>query len=373
MKFNKYFLLVTLLCIPTTIHPMAAAKRAAQAVKQALKSRLHEGTKNFNFEGYNNWAQRSFQTPRHAFNTVCKGIGLCLTFGPMWYESLKGATVIKTESMETTHRLPEASPEATEFFHEQCKIAGIKNPSSISIKNASMIVPTKNAAALYNTHIFIGDDPNTQDSITDVLKTKRNLSPQSSQNPQRTQALDHTINIYQAIGQHEATHIKNNDMFRSTVITPFLIPFGTHWACKSIKILRQFNTQHNIIKAPTLWAGVKCLLGGVCKYGINTELNNAYARHQEYRADKGISDNINTLQAYVDHLKEAEAQVDQGISLALFLQGRNPTPLNIYLMKHYLHSRTPFPSRRASRLEQRIAALKNKEAQKQPFPNNASN
>ncbi len=322
MKFNTCVLLA-FLCIPMATNPMGA--RAKQG-----------------------------------FYKICRGTNLALTFSP-WL----GVIVYPILKAVTTHPtlLHDAPESFKQFTHEQFRAVGVDDPT-ISIKvlpktglqtidGNVAVVAGKSVVIGYNVLEKMGDN---KDELLD-----REKNPQPVVMEVRRQFMDKEVtpefaNQYRALLQHEGNHIKHNDNLWN-VPAQLVTPFATHKMCK---VLTQMYQKGKLATAiPGFATSLKQIPAGLGKAEIIKQILNARSRYVEQRADDGIADDIEILKNHINWVKEHDEKIKKD------LEAQYPDPEVRKIHQFFIDNLGTHPSgdQRVAKLEQRIAALKEKEAQ----------
>ncbi len=171
-----------------------------------------------------------------------------------------------------------------------------------------------------------------------------------------TQALENndqsTLNRWRAVIQHEATHIKNNDLFwRSTV--DFTTPIITHvlfhliWHCISN------NTKKYLSLYPASWPEEQYVKILTARYKAITAycIRMAIYRHQEKRADNGIANDINLLNGMKSFLNSIEQVIIKNHANISPIKYKLSRWINNFAEEH------PLNSDRIKKIDQRIALI----------------
>lgn len=168
-----------------------------------------------------------------------------------------------------------------------------------------------------------------------------NLLQKQQHTPEETEK----INLCRSVVQHEATHLKNNDYAKTRIAQLAILGAVTLSLvyCWFNKGTSTSNTQDAIKRLAFIPATITALYANDLAY-------TAYSRYIEQRADNGIADNIEILQAAANtYRKAAEKDKREGRSDFVFEQLRSTHPSN---------------KQRAEKFEQRIANLKAQQIQR---------
>lgn len=220
------------------------------------------------------------------------------------------------------------------FVHKNIQDIGL-NDSTLSIK-----VGTYNADVSWAAKPGIIALP-FREVNPENPKSLINLLQKQQHTPEETEK----INLCRSIVQHEATHLKNNDSTNNRIAQWVIfgastLPLVYGWLKKGSSTT---NTQAAMKRLAFIPATITALLA-------NGLANAAYSRYVEQRADNGIANNIDILQAAANkYRKAAEEDKRDGRSDLVFEQ---------------LSSTHPSNKQRADRFEQRIAKLKEQQIQK---------
>ncbi len=310
MKFNTYVLLA-LLCFPMAIHPMA-------------------------------------NTFRKGFYKTCNAINIGLPLAPLTVGvGIAAYSKITGKPMnQKPEDLPDAPPIVCDFVHKNLAMIGFHNPD-LKIKYGNIgdtSNVTEQALALPDYEMRT-DNPN---SLVSLLQKQEPLSAQDQEK----------LNKIASVIQHEGTHLNGKDnRYYTQQITGATLLLTNY---------RPFYNlyQNRILKTPfvtpSMLRSLSLIPGGFVKLFIQIAVSGLASQYREQKADDGIADNIDILQAAANDFRKS-AQED-----ALHYQ-RNYQHLPMleklnYDLKERFASH-PSNEQRAKKLEQRIAALKDKEAQ----------
>lgn len=175
------------------------------------------------------------------------------------------------------------------------------------------------------------------------------LKKQKDTHQQLTDAEKEKINWYKAVIQHEGTHLKNNDQMKLLIAGLVTSGVGTLFVLSVFKWL-------DFPAATTLQSVAQLAAKGfvtINYFIIILLISRAYSRYLEQRADDGIADNIEILQAtandcrkQVDNYKISDEYYGVSFKERIFRKFFDTHPAN---------------EQRAQRFEQRIAKLKLKQ------------
>ena len=182
-----------------------------------------------------------------------------------------------------------------------------------------------------NNHILIAQY--VADEITQALK-----------NNDQT-----TLNKWRAVMQHEATHIKNNDLFWRS-IADFTTPIITHALFQLIWHLISSNTKRDI---PLTWPVKQYLkiITAIYKFTTTHYIRMAIYRYQEKIADNGIANDINLLNGMKSFLNDIEQIIIKNHGNISPIEYKLTRWINNFAEEH------PLISNRIKKLDQRIALL----------------
>jgi len=171
-----------------------------------------------------------------------------------------------------------------------------------------------------------------------------------------TQALENndqtTLNKWRAVMQHEATHIKNNDLFWRS-IADFTMPIITHALLQLIWHLISSNTKRDL---PLTWPEkqhVK-IITAIYKFITTYCIRMAIYRYQEKRADNGVVNDINLLNGMKSFLNDIEQIIIKNHGNISPIEYKLTRWINNFAEEH------PLISNRIKKIDQRITLLEKK-------------
>lgn len=288
---------------------------------------------------------------RRGLYTTCKAVNIALPVLPLAVGAAMYAT--QTTAGSIINQKPDAPEIVKEFAHENIKTIGI-NPPNLRIKQYPSFASYKQ-----NT-ILIKDcdcDLNEHFNLINLLK-KQNDNTLTMQEKEK-------LNLYRAIIQHEGTHLKNKDPRNTEQVRNIALcaanylPFYNFYQSKILKKNVPIKIAPSIIKSLAL------IPSGLGKLIMTPLIMSAYSIYSEQRADDGISDDIDVLQAAANSFKERAKEED------LQQQGdpKHPMRRRIDNFLSIIKEGHPSDTQRAQRFEERIAKLKEQNAQKSEVHN----
>lgn len=168
-----------------------------------------------------------------------------------------------------------------------------------------------------------------------------------------TQALETndqtTLNKWRAVIQHEASHIKNNDLFWRS-IADFTTPIITHAFFELIWHITSSNTKRSF---SLTWPEEQHIKIATALYKFITTycIRMAIYRYQEKRADNSIANDINLLNGIKSFLNNFEQITIKKYSNILSFEYKLIRWINNFYETH------PLISNRIKKIDQRIALL----------------
>lgn len=240
---------------------------------------------------------------KKAFEKTCTAVGFGIAVGPLWKTSFQ-----YTKTLLTDHSIFfDEDSSVKEFCHNEIKSIGLDS-SKILVKAAPANLQSHAGAS--SNAIFLCQG---KDSLNKKLLKKTALYPyyksvlnseyKAHQTPEqieymktqlaKEEQLDNELNEYRFIVQHEANHIKNNDV-RNGCIAAFAIPLITHACFSLLKRKTPLTTLGNLRKIPA----------GLGKSSINFLAIAQYRRYTEQRADDGVNNDKEVLQGGLSFFKK---------------------------------------------------------------------
>lgn len=267
-------------------------------------------------------------------------LGVSITMSPMG------------QGKKTEDYLTQAPPIIRDFVHEHVKAIGL-NPSKIAvttgttkIENGMKIIRDVDWASNPKTinvpyYETSGEHPSNLCDLLQKQKQGHTLTAQEKEH----------INLCAGTAQHEGTHIKNNDNKNKgraalSVLGATTLPLFYAWRKSRMPI------------------SAKNLLGMLSLpvvLGVNVLASHAICRYHERKADDGIVDDIDILQAKAHHFRKAAEQDKQDeLAHQRWFPHESPFKRKMSNVFEYLLSTHPSNEQRAQRFEQRLAKLKEK-------------
>jgi hypothetical protein len=254
-----------------------------------------------------------------AFSTLHWAIAAEMSFN----DGIQGVNLLLNEK-KICEKLNSANEQVTNFVISEMEETNHKKIDGVKIAYMANDCPmgtcTKN--------ILI--TPETATGIANALKT----------NDQKI------LNKWRAALQHEAVHIKKNDLLWRPIID-LTSPFVTHGSVKAIrsiipvaKKVRSFWGEQ-FIKIPTAYG----------KNWITNSTRMAIYKTQEQRADDSVSNDIDTLNSLKDTLSYLEENRRQQLKIL------SPKQYKLVMWAHNFFEKHPLPTKRIEKLDQRIALL----------------
>jgi hypothetical protein len=218
--------------------------------------------------------------------------------------------------------------EVTDFITSELKKIATKTNIAIKIHPTYSI---NYPIASLSNHILIAQY--VADEITEALKN----------NDQKT------LNKWRAVMQHEATHIKNNDLFWRSA-TDLTTPVITH---ALFHIIWHIVSNKAKINFSYTWLGEQYMKVTIAMYKLVTThcIRMALYRYHEKQADNGIVNDIELLNGMKTFLNDFETITIKNYGNISPIQYKIVRWINNFYEEH------PLPTDRIKRLDQRITLL----------------
>lgn len=246
-----------------------------------------------------------------------------------------------------------ASPLVKEFAREQMQIIGVKNSHSVPVVSYSH--SSLMAAMPFPARLII-DTTIEQDCAKKLLR-KQELNNQhylvqkfgslTKKRAQEIANLEHGLNGYKGVLQHEAAHIKNHDIEKKVVVNA-CIPFIVHAGYKGL----QRAVPKPSFTVPSFVQSCMRIPTGFGKLLTSIVALSLYSKNFEQRADDSIQNKKEILQACAAFIKKEDTEVRQSIP-DHWPAWKKKLFYNAHFAVH------PTNAKRIKKLEQRIAALEN--------------
>gem|GEM_PF-6460372 len=314
------------------------------------------------FMSSNAYCMGTFKT---GFHKLCKAVNVGITFYP-WVEGIQNISNKKEfdGSVKDTDDAPES---VQEFVYNELHLMGLAHlkpcvkmstwEAYCVDKSTGKLIPDEDSQANargFTRAIIIEENELSPNNLVNLLKD-RELSRARTFSDERLKEMDKHLNKYRNIVQHEAVHVKNNDLLQQLYINPFLIPLSTFAGAKVLKAL--VSSKKTLVAAP-LSQGFKELLAGFCKGLVNKMSMTAYEVYVEQRADDGVIDDPATLQGGIDFHIEHDVPVRQLLNDIHTKHAMSPvTEAHVKIFQFMRDPHHPPAASRIERFKERIVKL----------------
>ncbi len=334
MKFNKYILL-TLVLIPATTHPMARAKQVLS------------------------W--------------LCAGVNVRLALDPAIAE-FRARSENKAIAQAMVH-VPDASPEEQEFVHEQLRAVGLHKPDTkikttvlthqVTARRGDIAMLARatlphGVVDVSPTGVIVisrGKDPSK--NLGSLLKAQQEelLKPACSERDNKLQEITEDLNRYKFACQRAGIQIKEElPWWNSAANYAITLPWAGHFGFRAIKAFSQArklkaaqaaqineNYMQQILnphfkptppipaaQAPKVLTSLKEIGAGAAKYFTSHLALTYYRQQNSQKADDGTVADRDILQGGVDVLTDLDdVEKTLAVTKLVFEKGTNPTPLQV--------------------------------------------
>jgi hypothetical protein len=260
---------------------------------------------------------------------------------------ITGAFLIK----ETCNATDQIDQSVKNFIEEQYNKVNLKNIQDIKIK----VGGDPSYLYLAGSHTMYITEPN-YNGLQHLLKLKNIHEQNETTESNEYDSIIKGLHIHAALIQHEANHLKNNDVIHNFFVT-LAVTFGVEVVYQALNYYLQDNMQTNkYIIDPAQKDWIHIIVSCIIKTTIINIATTLYTRHTEQKADDGIENNKEILDAAKSFFERIHEDVRNKIKWTMgktILSIHDSFPL-LYNLQDLTH---PSHISRAKRCEQRLNML----------------